>query len=314
MARRILLRLALALAVLLGAYTAAFLILYVMPGDPVTAMAAGGLEAGAISDADLQALRAEHGLDRPLPAQYLSQLAAAVTGDLGTSVQTGQPVTEAILDRLPTTLRLAWAALLVAVVAGPAIALIAAGTRHRWVRATASAIPALGAALPTFWTGLLLVQVFSFGLGWLPALGDDGLAGLVMPALTLGLPLSALIAQVMLRALDESGTQEYVETALASGQSRRRVLITHMLPNAALPTLAMLGVVTGNVVAGAVVVETVFSRPGVGQLTVQAVTAQDLPVVLGVVLLSSLVFVLVTLTVDLLSPLLDPRVGPAGAV
>lgn len=314
MARRILLRLALALAVLLGAYTAAFLILYVMPGDPVTAMAAGGLEAGAISDADLQALRAEHGLDRPLPVQYLSQLAAAVTGDLGTSVQTGQPVTEAILDRLPTTLRLAWAALLVAVVAGPAIALIAAGTRRRWVRATASAIPALGAALPTFWTGLLLVQVFSFGLGWLPALGDDGLAGLVMPALTLGLPLSALIAQVMLRALDESGTQEYVETALASGQSRRRVLITHMLPNAALPTLAMLGVVTGNVVAGAVVVETVFSRPGVGQLTVQAVTAQDLPVVLGVVLLSSLVFVLVTLTVDLLSPLLDPRVGPAGAV
>lgn len=314
MARRILLRLALALAVLLGAYTAAFLILYVMPGDPVTAMAAGGLEAGAISDADLQALRAEHGLDRPLPVQYLSQLAAAVTGDLGTSVQTGQPVTEAILDRLPTTLRLAWAALLVAVVAGPAIALIAAGTRRRWVRATASAIPALGAALPTFWTGLLLVQVFSFGLGWLPALGDDGLAGLVMPALTLGLPLSALIAQVMLRALDESGTQEYVETALASGQSRRRVLITHMLPNAALPTLAMLGVITGNVVAGAVVVETVFSRPGVGQLTVQAVTAQDLPVVLGVVLLSSLVFVLVTLTVDLLSPLLDPRVGPAGAV
>lgn len=314
MARRILLRLALALAVLLGAYTAAFLILYVMPGDPVTAMAAGGLEAGAISDADLQALRAEHGLDRPLPVQYLSQLAAAVTGDLGTSVQTGQPVTEAILDRLPTTLRLAWAALLVAVVAGPAIALIAAGTRRRWVRATASAIPAFGAALPTFWTGLLLVQVFSFGLGWLPALGDDGLAGLVMPALTLGLPLSALIAQVMLRALDESGTQEYVETALASGQSRRRVLITHMLPNAALPTLAMLGVVTGNVVAGAVVVETVFSRPGVGQLTVQAVTAQDLPVVLGVVLLSSLVFVLVTLTVDLLSPLLDPRVGPAGAV
>ena len=314
MARRILLRLALALAVLLGAYTAAFLILYVMPGDPVTAMAAGGLEAGAISDADLQALRAEHGLDRPLPVQYLSQLAAAVTGDLGTSVQTGQPVTEAILDRLPTTLRLAWAALLVAVVAGPAIALIAAGTRRRWVRATASAIPALGAALPTFWTGLLLVQVFSFGLGWLPALGDDGLAGLVMPALTLGLPLSALIAQVMLRVLDESGAQEYVETALASGQSRRRVLITHMLPNAALPTLAMLGVVTGNVVAGAVVVETVFSRPGVGQLTVQAVTAQDLPVVLGVVLLSSLVFVLVTLTVDLLSPLLDPRVGPAGAV
>ncbi|UBH24752.1 ABC transporter permease [Micrococcus porci] len=314
MARRILLRLALALAVLLGAYTAAFLILYVMPGDPVTAMAAGGLEAGAISDADLQALRAEHGLDRPLPVQYLSQLAAAVTGDLGTSVQTGQPVTEAILDRLPTTLRLAWAALLVAVVAGPAIALVAAGTRRRWVRATASAIPALGAALPTFWTGLLLVQVFSFGLGWLPALGDDGLAGLVMPALTLGLPLSALIAQVMLRALDESGTQEYVETALASGQSRRRVLITHMLPNAALPTLAMLGVITGNVVAGAVVVETVFSRPGVGQLTVQAVTAQDLPVVLGVVLLSSLVFVLVTLTVDLLSPLLDPRVGPAGAV
>lgn len=314
MARRILLRLALALAVLLGAYTAAFLILYVMPGDPVTAMAAGGLEAGAISDADLQALRAEHGLDRPLPVQYLSQLAAAVTGDLGTSVQTGQPVTEAILDRLPTTLRLAWAALLVAVVAGPATALIAAGTRRRWVRATASAIPALGAALPTFWTGLLLVQVFSFGLGWLPALGDDGLAGLVMPALTLGLPLSALIAQVMLRALDESGAQEYVETALASGQSRRRVLITHMLPNAALPTLAMLGVVTGNVVAGAVVVETVFSRPGVGQLTVQAVTAQDLPVVLGVVLLSSLVFVLVTLTVDLLSPLLDPRVGPAGAV
>lgn len=314
MARRILLRLALALAVLLGAYTAAFLILYVMPGDPVTAMAAGGLEAGAISDADLQALRAEHGLDRPLPVQYLSQLAAAVTGDLGTSVQTGQPVTEAILDRLPTTLRLAWAALLVAVVAGPAIALIAAGTRRRWVRATASAIPALGAALPTFWTGLLLVQVFSFGLGWLPALGDDGLAGLVMPALTLGLPLSALIAQVMLRALDESGAQEYVATALASGQSRRRVLITHMLPNAALPTLAMLGVVTGNVVAGAVVVETVFSRPGVGQLTVQAVTAQDLPVVLGVVLLSSLVFVLVTLTVDLLSPLLDPRVGPAGAV
>ena len=309
MTRLLLLRLLLAVGVLWAAYTITFLILYAIPGDPVTAMAADGMDSGSVSEEDLAALRAEYGFDQPLPVQYFQHLGAALTGDLGTSVQTGRPVAEAVLEVLPSTLRLASAAMVFAVAVGAAVALLAAWTRRPVLRELLLAIPPVAVSLPTFWVGLLLIQVFSFSLGLFPALGDDGWTSLVLPTVTLGLPVSAMVAQVLIRSLTEISQEAFVETAYASGQTRTRVLLTQMLRNAALPTLTMCGLIVGNLLAGSVIVETVFARPGVGLLTVQSVSMQDLPVVQGVVLFGAATFVLVNLLVDLTLPLADPRVS-----
>lgn len=303
-------RLAQAVVVLWAAFTVTFVILYLLPSDPVSIMLAGGQggEQTSVDPAQVAALRAELGLDDPLVVQYGHALADAVHLDLGSSISSGAPVTTLVANALPQTAALALAALAVALVVGVGIALASTWTRVRWLQGALLALPPLGVALPTFWVGLLLVQLLSFRLPVFPALGNEGLESLVLPAVTLSVPVSAQIAQVLARGLRHSLSEAYAETARAKGASRSRVHLRHALRNAAVPALTMAGVITGGLLAGAVVTETVFSRVGIGRLTVSAVESQDIPLVQGLVLLAATVFVLVNLAVDLLYPLVDPRI------
>jgi len=309
MTRYLAIRVSLALGVLWAAYTVAFVVLYLIPGDPVSAMAAGGMDSGTVSEERLWELREEYGFNDPFIVQYFNHLMAAATGDLGNSVQTGQPVTTAIGQVVGSTVQLASLALLISVVGGAGIALLATYTRAAWLQNFLLSLPPIAISLPTFWVGLLLIQLFSFRLGIFPAMGDDGLLALILPAVTLSLPIGSMIAQVLARSVQEAMLEPYVVTARAKGITRATVHFGHVLRNAALPALTVVGLVAGNLLAGSVVVETVFARPGIGQLTVTAVTLQDLPVVLGVVTLGAVVFVTANLLVDLVLPLVDPRVS-----
>ncbi|GAV38707.1 ABC transporter permease [Streptomyces acidiscabies] len=301
-------RLAQAVGVLWAAFTVSFVILYYLPGDPVSAMAGAGADSAQIDPAQLAALRSEYGFDKPLLAQYADALGRAVRGDFGDAISTGRPVASTIADALPQTLQLTSLALLLAVVCGGGLAVLATYTRARWLRQTLLSLPPLGVSVPTFWVGLVLVELFSFRLRWFPAFGNDGLDGLILPAVTLAVPTGALVAQVLAKSLLTALDQAYVETARAKGAGRWRIHLRHALRNASLPALTVVGLLVGQLVAGSVVVETVFSRDGLGRVTAAAVTAQDIPLVQGVVVFGALVFVLANLLVDLVYPLLDPRI------
>jgi peptide/nickel transport system permease protein len=306
--RYVIKRLAQAAGVLWAAYTVSFLVLNWLPGDPVTAMAGAGMDSGEVDPARLAALRHEYGFDKPVLVQYADHLGRAVRGDFGDAVSTGRPVTSTLADALPQTLQLTGAAMLLAVFLGGGLAIVATYTSQRWLRQVLLSLPPLGVSVPTFWVGLLLVEAFSFRLHWFPAFGSDGLRGLVLPALTLAVPTGAQVAQVLAKSLLTALDQAYVETARAKGAGRWRVHVRHALRNASLPALTVVGLLVGQLIAGSVVVETVFSRDGLGRVTAAAVTAQDIPVVQGVVAFGALIFVTTNLVIDLVYPLLDPRI------
>ncbi|MEV6765960.1 ABC transporter permease [Streptomyces sp. NPDC051105] len=308
MRRYVIKRLAQAVGVLWAAYTVSFLVLDFLPGDPVSAMAGAGMDTGQVDPAQLAELRHEYGFDKPVLVQYAEYLGRAVRGDFGDAVSTGRPVTSTLADALPQTLQLTGAALLLAVVLGGGLAVVATYTSQRWLRQLLLSLPPLGVSVPTFWVGLLLVEAFSFRLHWFPAFGNDGLKGLVLPALTLAIPTGAQVAQVLAKSLLTALDQAYVETARAKGAGRWRVHLRHALRNASLPALTVVGLLVGQLIAGSVVVETVFSRDGLGRVTAAAVTAQDIPLVQGVVVFGALIFVATNLLVDLVYPLLDPRI------
>ncbi|WP_431963498.1 ABC transporter permease [Nocardia sp. bgisy134] len=312
MARYLALRVLQAIWVLWAAFSISFVVLYLLPADPVSIAADGGGAGTPIDKAAIAELQARYGLDRPLWDQYWTALGNAVRGDLGLSIATGQPVTEAIGDAVPSTLGLASLALLFATVGGVAVAFAATYTRRPWLRNLLAAVPPLGVSVPTFWTGLLLLQLFSFRWHLAPAFGGQGLRGTVLPALTLAIPIGAVIAQVLAAGLESTWRQPFTEVALAKGASRWWVQRRHVARLASVPAFTIAGVLVGNLLAGSVVVETVFARTGVGRLTQISVLAQDIPVVQGIVLLTSLVFVAVNLAVDLLYPLLDPRIAVRG--
>jgi peptide/nickel transport system permease protein len=307
-------RVALAIGVLWAAFTVSFVVLYLLPGDPVATMAGGGLDGEPLIPEALDALRARYGLDQPLIVQYGTRLWDALRGDFGTSIQSGKNVGEAIREALPPTIQISVAGLAFAIVFGGAVALVATYTSARWLRQLLMALPALAVSLPVFWVGLTLVQVFSFQLRLLPSVGAKGLESLVLPAITLGLPTGALVAQVLAKSLSAALDEPYVVTARAKGAGRVAIHLRHALRNAALPALTVLGYVVGNLLAGSVVVETVFTRPGLGRLTVSAVGVQDIPLVQGIVVFAAAVFVSVNLLVDLIYPVLDPRIAMGAAV
>ncbi|WP_280398618.1 ABC transporter permease [Nocardia carnea] len=307
MARYMTFRVLQAAGVLWAAFTATFAVLYLLPADPVQLAvdASPGTPVDAVAVAELQA---RYGLDKPVWEQYWTALTHALRGDLGYSLTTGQTVSAAITEALPSTLALAGSALAAAVVFGAALALAAAYTERRWLRAVLTALPPVGAAMPTFWVGLLLLQVFSFQLRLVPAFGGTGFAGTVLPAVTLAVPVGAVVAQVLYSGLVTTWQQPFVAVALAKGASRARVQRRHVLRAALGPALAVAGIWVGTVLAGSVVVETVFARAGIGRLTQTSVLNQDIPVVQGIVLFGAAAYVVVNLLVDLVYPLVDPRV------
>jgi peptide/nickel transport system permease protein len=313
MRRYVIRRVAQAIGVLWAAYTVSFLVLDYLPGDPVSAMAGQGADQATADTAQLARLKAEYGFDKPVLIQYADYLGKAVRGDFGDSVATGRTVTSTIAGALPQTLELAGAALLLAVVFGGGLALLATFTSLRWLRQALLSLPPLGVSVPTFWVGLMLMELLSFRARLFPAFGNDGVRGLVLPAVTLAVLSGSMIAQVLSKSLFTTLGEPYVQTARAKGAGRARVHLRHALRNASLPALTVLGVLIGQLMANSVVVETVFSRNGLGRITASAVSAQDIPVVQGVIVFASLVFVVVNLAVDLVYPLLDPRIARAGS-
>ncbi|MEW1721986.1 ABC transporter permease [Streptomyces sp. NPDC093109] len=300
-------RLVSAALVLWAAFTGTFLLLYIVPGDPVEMML-GQEAAQTMPKEQIAALRAEFGTDRPALVQYGDQLWKLLHLDLGDSLQQRIPVADVLSGSLPPTLVLAGAGLVLGVLLGVGLAVLIRTVHAPWLRGPLQALPALGVAMPTFWIGLILLQFLSFRWGLFPAFGDEGLDTLVLPAFTLAVPLAAVTAQVLSASLAATLDEPYVQVLRAKGVGTVRLFTRHVLRNAALPTLTTVGVWVAQLLGGAVLTETVFSRRGLGQTAELAVSARDVPVVQGIVLLSALVFVTVSLAVDLLYGVLDPRI------
>lgn len=310
MTRYILGRIVQALLVLWGAYTIAYTILYLLPSEPLAIMlSASGVDIDSLSADEVARARSYYGLDRGVFEQYAALLWGALQGDFGTSLATGLPVARLLSERLGHTLALAALAVLLSVAGGVGFALAAARVRRPLLRLALQRLPALGFSVPLFWVGLLLIQVFAFGLGWFPSTGNGGFPALVLPAVTLAIPSAAVYAQVLLRGFADTWKEPYITTARAKGLGWGQIQRRHVLRNAALPILTLAGLQVGNTVSGAVLVETVFARVGIGRLAQESVLRQDIPVVLAVVAVSAAAFVLVNLVVDLLYPALDPRIA-----
>jgi peptide/nickel transport system permease protein len=310
LARYVATRVLLAVAVLVAAYTVTFLILDAMPGNAIGAITGGG--STDMTPAQLKALESQFGLNRPVYSQWWLHLSQLFEGNLGRSFMTGEPVSTLLGANIPSTAALTGLALLLALVFGGGLALWATHTRARWLRSLLLSLPPLGVAVPTFWIGLMLLQFFSFDIRLFPGTGNEGLQSLVLPAVTLAIPTGALIASLLARSLDGAMTAPYADTARSKGASEARVQFRHALRNALTSTITIAGVLVGQLLAGAVVVETVFSRAGLGQLTNTAITSSDIPIVQGMVVLGTVVFVVINLVVDLVYPLLDPRIVLTG--
>jgi peptide/nickel transport system permease protein len=296
------------LLVLWAAFTLSFFLLQVLPGDAIL-IKFQNPDLG-LSPAQIAEMRLAYGADSPIWQQYAHTLFAMLRGDFGYSVQAGVPVSELIASNLPATLSLALPGFLLATGLAFALAALSRLPGLRLLRAFLQSIPALFISLPTFWLGIALIQLFSFQLRWIPVINPSALQGLILPVVTVAVPISAPLAQILLRSIDDVSTQPFVAVARAKGASENRVLWRHVLRNALLPVLNVAGLLLGELIAGALITETVFGLSGLGQLTQQAVNNQDVAVLQAVVMISALGFVLINLLVDLLMPLLDPRLQP----
>lgn len=294
--------------VLWGAATVAFLAFRLIPGDPVSVML--GPQA-QVSEEVKDGIRAELGLDLPPVEQYISYLGQLLRGDLGESYQLRLPVVEVIGRQLAATLQLTALALVIAVLLALAVALFVRGPVARGVVAAAELVIL---SSPVFWIGLVLLSVFAFGLGWFPVSGSRNPATLVLPAVTLALPVAALLGQVLRDGIEAAERQPFALTVLARGAGRVRLTARHTLRHGASNALTLAAYLVGSLLGGAVLVETVFARPGLGRVTLAAIADRDLPVITGIILLSALVFVIVNVIVELLLPLLDPRLRPPAEV
>lgn len=297
--RRILLLLPLLLVVL----TIVFSFLRLIPGDPVEVMLGEGAQP-----ADLSAMRRDLMLDQPLYRQYLSYLIGVFRGNLGQSWSFRAPVTGMIMNRLPATLELATAGMMIAVLLAFPIGIFAARRPGTWADRFATVFAVSGVAMPHFWLGPLLVLFFSIYLGWLPVSGYGTPLHLVLPALTLGSALAAILARMLRSSLLEELRSDYARTARAKGSSESRIVWRHALKNAFLPVLTILGLQLGSLLTGAVITETIFSWPGIGRLLIQAIFSRDYPLVQGCILVFAFLYAIVNLVVDLLYGYLDPRI------
>ncbi len=298
-------RLGQALLVLWAAFTVSFILLQVLPGDAVL-IKFQNPDLG-LSPAQIEEMRVAYGADAPLWQQYLHTLGAMLQGDFGYSVQAGVAVSDLLADNFPDTLRLVLPGFTLAVVIAALLAFISNLVGFRWLKNALQSLPSLFISIPTFWLGIALIQVFSFQLRWIPIINPSPWQGLILPIITLAVPISAPLAQILIRSIDEVQTQPFVAVARAKGASYSGVLWRHVTLNALLPVLTVAGLLLGELIAGALITETVFGLSGLGQLTQQAVNNQDVAVLQAIVMISALGFVTINLLVDLLTPLLDPR-------
>ena len=290
--------------VLFGVTLAVFSMLFLVPGDPVKMML-----AEFVTNPDQVAqMRAQLHLDEPILKQYGRFVGGAVRGDLGTSIRSRRPVATEIGENLASTTQLAVAAMLVAIALGVPLGLLAALSRNSWLDVVSMGAALLGVSMPSFWLGLLLIFAFSLHLGWFPATGGGSLAQLVLPSVTLGTIAAAIIARLTRSSMLEVLGQDYVRTARAKGLGGFAVVVRHALKNALIPIITIFGLQFGNLLAGAVIVETVFSRPGLGRLIVGGILNKDFPLVQGTVLFVATTYVLINVLVDVAYAYADPRI------
>ena len=293
--------------VLFGVSVVVFSMLHLVPGDPVKMM----LSEFQTSPEQIARLRAQLHLDEPLPQQFGRFLWNAIHGDFGYSIRTKRPVHLEILENLPSTIILALAGMAVAVVMGVTLGIIAAVRQRSWFDNGSMLVALLGVSMPSFWLGLLCIFVFSLKLGWLPATGGGDVWHLMMPALTLGMGASAIIARLSRSCMLEVLRQEYIITARAKGLRESLVILRHGLKNALIPVVTIVGLQLGQLLGGTVIIETVFARPGVGRLIVNGILEKDFPLVQGIVLVGATGYVLINFLVDMTYGFLDPRIRDA---
>lgn len=298
-----------ALLVVVATFVLAFLLLQALPGDAIVARYASP-ELGLTAD-QLAELRAVYGADEPIWAQLWLSASGFLTGDLGTSLQNGASVTTLLAAALPSTLVLAALGFVVAVLLAGAIAIAATFAGAEWLRRAFRSLPPLFVSVPVFWLGIVLLQVFSFRLGLIPVINAGPVESLVLPVLTLGVPIAAPLAQVLIRSIDDTLAEPFVAVARSRGAAPAWLLGREVARNALLPTLTIAGVLFGELIAGAVVTETVFARTGLGRLTQEAVATRDIPVLQAVVVIAAVAFVAINLAVDLIAPRIDPRLRKA---
>jgi ABC-type dipeptide/oligopeptide/nickel transport system permease component len=299
---RLLSRLLGAILTLFITWSVVFGAMRLAPGDPVLLM----LQGTPISDAAMDAARTKLGLDQPFVVQYLTFLADAVRGDFGDSFRSRQPVVKLIGDEFPYTLQLAIGGFVVGVLLGGALGIAAGIWPNGWIDMVCMTFALAGLSLPSFWIGMILIQIFATELGWVPVLGS-GLDALVLPSITLGLFIAGGLARLVRNSIIEVMAQDYIRTAYAKGLTAVRVITRHAMRNAVIPPLTLLGIQFALLIGGAVVTETVFARPGIGRLLVQAVLEKDFPVVQGVVVLTTAAYVLINLLIDIAYGIVDPR-------
>lgn len=298
------LRLLAAIPTILGVSVLVFASLYLLPGDPVQALAG----EVPLERERVEALREQLGLNDPPWEQYGRFALDAIQGDLGTSLKSRRPVLDEILTFLPATLQLTTAAMVFAVIVGVTLGAVAAIRAHTWVDTLTMLLALGGVSVPVFWMGLMLLLVFAVWLGLVPSTGTEGIERLILPAFTLGYGAAAIIARLTRSAMLEVLSLEYVVTARSKGLAERVVIVRHALRNALIPVITVVGLQVGNLLSGAVIVETVFSRQGVGRMLVNGILGKDLPLVQGAILFVAVFYVLINLLTDILYAWVDPRI------
>jgi len=297
-------RLLMSIPVVWGVVTLAFLSVHLLPGDPAEVM----LSQWGGSAANIAQLRRELGLDQSFGGQYVRYWAALLRGDLGRSLFTNIPVARSIMDYLPDTIELATAAIVMATVWGVSLGVLAATTSRPWIDIVCMTVSAIGVSMPVFWSGLLLILLFSSILHWLPASGQGGLQHLILPASALGFASTGAIAQVIRNSMLDILGQGYITVARAKGLTPREVITGHVLRNTLISGMTVIGLQFGYLLAGTVITETVFSRQGLGRLLVDAILWKDFPIVQGAILVIALMYISINLLTDVVYAVIDPRI------
>lgn len=289
---------------IIGSLVLVFFIIYMMPGDPVLSM----VDPTTATPEAIENMRVELGLDQPFYIQFADYFTNMIQGDFGQSLVTSEPVLDKILLHLPATLTLTLTSIIFSVVIGVTFGVLSAIYRNRWLDSVVRIIGLFGISMPTFWSGILLILVFSIQLNWLPVMGSDGFATLILPSLALGFVGAGFIIRMVRSSMVEVMDEQFILTLRAKGLPERLVMYRHALRNAMIPAVTVIGLHIGELLAGTVVIETVFSRQGIGRIIADAIMTKDMPVIQGVIFFSATVYVIVNLLVDLSYSVIDPRI------
>lgn len=287
-----------------GSLVLVFSILYVLPGDPVLAL----VDPTTVTPEVIENLRHELGLDKPFYAQFLDYFRGILTGDFGVSRVTDEPVLKKIIEQLPATLLLTLSSMIFSVIFGITLGVLSAIYRNKILDVIIRFIALFGISMPTFWSGILLILFFGVQLNWLPIMGSEGWQTLIMPSISLGLIGAGFIIRMVRNSIVDILQDPYILTLRAKGLHENRIMFAHVLKNALIPAITIIGLNVGELLAGTVVIETVFSRQGIGRLISDALAMKDLYVIQGVILFSAIVYVVMNMLVDLSYSLLDPRI------